>query len=147
MKNLLNSMKVAFTIISCLVITLFFTGCKDDDIPPPDCGCESETRTIIPESTNLIGQIAYKTQIDSQDDYYNNTFWIGYTEQNCSNCIHHMIVCNEDLLGSEFDDIIVSGEVVEVKFSGNLKRICELPVAFPADETFEYITLTSIERL
>ena len=145
MKKLNNRMKVAYTVICCLGFTILFNGCKDDDTPP-DCGCESETRTTIPESVNLIGQIAYKTQINPQDDYYSNTFWIGYTEQNCSNCIHHMIVCNEDFLGNEFDDIIVSGEVVEVKFSGNLKKICELPVAFLADETFENIKLTSIER-
>lgn len=119
-------------------------SCKDEDTPP-SCGCESETRTTIPESANLIGRIAYKTQIDPLDNYYNNTFWIGYTEQNCSNCIHKMIVCNEDILGNEFEDIIESGENVEVKFSGHLKVICEKKFDL-ADFTYERITLTSIER-
>lgn len=138
-------MKAAFTVICCIGFSLLFNDCKDDETPP-DCGCESETRTTIPESVNLIGQIGYKTQIDPLDVYKNNTFWIGFTEKNCSNCIHHMIVCNEDILGNEFDDIIISGEAVEVKFSGNLKKMCELPNAWLADETFEHITLTSIER-
>lgn len=144
MRKLSNRLKVAFTVICCIGFSILFNGCKDET--PPDCGCESETRTTIPESVSLIGQIGYKAQIDPLDVYKNNTFWIGFTEKNCSNCIHHMIVCNEDILGNEFDDIIISGEAVDVKFSGNLKKICELPNAWLADETFELITLTSIER-
>ena len=144
MKNLKNRTKVALTVLCYLGLTLFIYSCKNDDTPP-NCGCESETRTTIPESANLIGRIAYKTQIDPLDNYYNNTFWIGYTEQNCSNCIHKMIVCNEDILGNEFDDIIESGENVEVKFSGDLKVICEKKFDL-ADITYERITLISIER-
>lgn len=146
MKNLTNRTKVALTVLCYLGLTVFINSCKDkDDDTPPNCGCESETRTTIPESANLIGTIGYKTQIHPLDNYYNNTFWIGYTEQNCSNCMHKMIVCNEDILGNEFDDIIESGESVEVKFSGHLKIICEKKFDL-ADITYERITLTSIER-
>ncbi len=144
MKKISKIIRVALITLCYLGFTLFINSCKDDNTPP-NCGCESETRTTIPESANLIGRIAYKTQIDPLDNYYNNTFWIGYTEQNCSNCIHKMIVCNDDILGNEFDDIIESGENVEVKFSGDLKVICEKKFDL-ADITYERITLTSIER-
>jgi len=147
MKKLLNRMKVAFTIISCLGITLFFTGCKDDDDTPPDCGCESETQTIIPESANLIGRLSFKAN-DSVDPYYTNHYWITYLDQNCSNCVHHMIICNEEMLGNQFDDVdnLQKGEFVDIKFSGYLKEICQKRFDL-ADITYNRITLTSIERL
>lgn len=127
-------------------LTLFMNSCKNDDTPP-NCGCESETRTTIPESANLVGEMYYKTQSnDPMDTYYNNYFWIVYTEENCINCVHSMIVCNEEIMNNKFESIKETGEVVEVKFSGELKDMCTLPVAFPADYTYERITLTSIEQ-
>lgn len=120
-------------------------SCKDDDTPP-NCGCESEARTTIPESANLVGRLAFKSN-NSIDSYYKNHYWITYIEQNCSNCVHHMIICNDEILGLEFDDVtsLPQGEFVEVKFSGLLKEICEKRFDL-ADITYERITLTSIER-
>lgn len=145
MKNPSNKTLVVFNIICCLAVTLFFNSCNKDDTPP-DCGCNSETSHTITESDNLIGEMYYKTQSDNPlDIYYNNLFKIIYTEENCSNCIHSMIVCNEDFMNNEFDYIKSSGEIVEVKFSGHLKSVCDRRNN-PADYTFNRIILTSIEQ-
>jgi len=141
-------MQVAFKVICYLSITaLTLISCKNNDDTPPDCGCGSETRTTIPESANLVGRIVFKTQNYSTDTYYNNHYWITYIEKTCSNCIHRMIICNEDILGNDFVDLLnlPQGEYVEVNFSGFLKEICQKRFA-PADVTFERIILTSIER-
>ena len=63
------------------------------------------------------------------------------------NCVHHMIICNEEILGNQFEDVVnlPPGEFVEVKFSGDLKEICQKKFDL-ADITYERITLTSIER-
>ncbi|MEH6659621.1 hypothetical protein [Leeuwenhoekiella marinoflava] len=145
MKNLRNNLKPALTIICCLGLTLLINSCKGDDIPT-NCGCDSETITTILESANLVGEMYYKTQSnDPMDTYYNNQFWIVYTEENCVNCVHSLIVCNEEIMTNQFENIKQTGEVVDVKFSGLLKEICEKTFA-PADYTYERITLTSIER-
>ncbi|WP_445956399.1 hypothetical protein [Yeosuana sp.] len=125
-------------------------SCKngDDDIVA-DCGCESDTQTIIPESANVIGRISFKRQIeiDTNDDYYNNTYWITYLVPGCSNCVSHMIVCNEDYLKTEFKDLLdlPQGEYVEVKFSGELKEVCQKRFDL-ADIVYKRILLTSIQR-
>lgn len=145
MKNLTNRTKVALTFLCYLGLTLFMNSCNDDDTTP-NCGCESETRTTIPESANLVGELYYKIQSnDPMDTYYNNYFWIVYIEENCINCIHSMIVCNEEIMNNQFENIKETGEIIEVKFSGHLKEICEKTFA-PADYTYERITLTSIEQ-
>ena len=126
---------------------LFLTNCKnsnDDDSQTEKCGCNSEVKRIIPESANLIGEVRFKTQLDPNDNYYNNKFWITYAETNCGNCIHHMIVCNENFLPQEVLNLKNSGETLSIKFSGELKEICEKIFA-PADYTYENITLTTIQ--
>ena len=155
MKNLTNKTKVALTILCYLGFTLFMNSCKDDDTPP-NCGCESETRTTIPESANLVGKLFYKDNVDGTN-YYDHHYWIIYIEENCSNCIHHMMVCNEELL-EQISNIPVFTDVgdfinypshydnaLSVKFSGDLKIICQDVIA-PGDYTQERITLTSIEQ-
>lgn len=146
MEYLPCKLKVLFKLICCFVVTLIINSCYNSDTTP-DCGCESETLRTIPKSANLIGRIVYKTQIDPNDNYYNDYFWITYIEQNCFNCIHHMIICNEEILGSNFNDLFDLGEVefIEVKFSGHLKEICIKKIDI-ADVTYERIVLTSIER-
>ncbi len=120
-----------------LFLIFLFIGCNNEDMPT--CGCDSKIQTTIPESANLIGQISYKTQIDPLDDYYNNTFWIGYNN-------HRMIICNEDFLNDEFDDLKISGETAEVQFSGYLKEVCKRKIDI-AEVTYQRIILTSIQRL
>ncbi|RTY83160.1 hypothetical protein EKL99_06195 [Flavobacterium sp. ZB4P23] len=133
MKNLLFLFATLFTISSCS---------KDDKTP--DCGCDSEIRTTIPESANLIGKISYKKQLDQNDNYYNDKFWIGYTEQNCVNCVHKMIVCNEEILNQQILNLKSNGQTLNIKFSGHLKEICEKTFDV-ADVTYENIVLTKIE--
>ena len=145
MKNLTNKKKVVIILIYCFGITLLSNSCKSDNDDSLTCGCNSETNYTITESENLIGEMFYKTQSDNPlDTYYNNFFWIVYSEENCSNCIHHMIVCNESYLNNEFDYLKNSGEVVEVKISGELKSVCDNRNN-PADYTFNRIIITSLE--
>ena len=155
MKNLQNRIRVVFVIICCSVIALFFYGCKNDDTPP-NCGCESETQATIPKSANLIGKLFFKN--DSTENNYNNQkYWIVYFEEDCGNCVHNLIICDESMLDvvsnistlTNVSDIIVSvnelKNAIDIKFSGKLKSICN-PIYAPADYTYEYIVLTSIEQ-
>lgn len=130
-----------------LFAILFLAGCKnsnDDDLQDEKCGCNAEVKRIIPETANVIGSIRFKNQTDPNDHYYNNKFWISYTEANCGNCIHYFIVCNEDFLPQEVLNLKNSGETLSIKFSGELKEVCEKIFA-PADYTYENITLTTIQ--
>ncbi|MBP9970517.1 MAG: hypothetical protein KBE94_04460 [Paludibacteraceae bacterium] len=133
-------------ILLCFSIMLVLNNCKNREEEPktPDCGCNSKVLNTIPESANLIGLIKYKMQLDPNDNYYNNKFWITYTEQNCGNCVHHMIVCNESILPQQVLNLKNSGGNISVKFSGQLKEICEKKFDL-ADITYENITLTKIQ--
>ncbi|GGG36091.1 hypothetical protein GCM10010976_04740 [Bizionia arctica] len=125
-----------------MLIGILFISCDKNDDEPSDCGCNSETNYTITETDSLIGKIYYR----SQNSTYNNLYSIIYKEVQYSNSSTFMIVCNEDFLNNEFEDIKNSGESVEVKFSGDLKSICEKPNG-PADISYYRIILTSIERL
>jgi len=129
-----------------LFVFFILTNCKnnDEDLQIEKCGCNSVVTKKIPESANLIGEIKFKTQLDPNDTYYNNKFWITYVEANCVNCVHHMIVCNENILPQEILKLKNSSKTISVKFSGDLKEICEKIFA-PADYTYENITLTTIQ--
>lgn len=129
-----------------LFLTVILTNnCKDrNEETKSDCGCDSNVTNTILESENLVGTIYYKTQLDPQDNYYNNKFWIFYAEENCGNCIHYMIVCNENLLPQEITNLKTTGGSLSVKFAGDLKEVCQKIFA-PADYTYENITLTQIQ--
>jgi len=140
-----NNRKIYFTkTIFYLSFALFLTfiSCKEGTLP--DCGCNSETITTIPENPITIGQISFKKQIDVNDIYYTEKYWIGFVEPNCSNCIHHMIVCNENFIPNEIKTLINSNRILNIKFSGYLKDICEKKFDL-ADVTYQRITLTKIE--
>jgi hypothetical protein len=122
--------------------------CDDNELflESEDCGCNSEVRVSIIESAQLTGQIAFKHQSSADDIFFNEKFIIVYTESNCVNCVHHMIICNEDSL-CDFQNLKnTPSKSVTVKFAGNLKKVCDRPFA-PGDVTFEHIILTKIERL
>lgn len=147
MKTKNNSKSIKKIFILCFSLTLListFSCNKNDD--NPTCGCNSDIRATIPESANLIGQLVYKRQLDQNDNFYNNKFWITYVEPDCNNCVHHMIVCNENFLSS-FNDVkeLPNGQSISVQFSGHLKETCT-KIFSPADYTYEHITLTNIER-
>ena len=153
-------MKVAFTVICCLGFTLLFNGCKDNDTPP-DCGCESETLATVPSENfpevpveeQTSGLLFYKTSANIDDfydyyvdGYYDNRFWIFQGTEGCYNCKRNFIVCNEDLLGTDYDYLKNNNDSIEVRFTGNMKRLCEGPIILPADYTYAEIILTSIEQ-
>ncbi len=126
------------------LITL--TQIQKYEFDPTSCGCSSPVSKEIPELTPLIGVVKYKRQKDPLDTYYNNKYWITYVEQNCVNCVHAMIVCNEDIMIG-FEDLINSDMSVSIRFSGQIKKACMHPFAWLADYTYDDITITKIERL
>lgn len=129
-----------------LLITIFtlFVACKKET-NKDDCGCNGVEQYAIPKSEPLNGSVSYKIQLDTLDDFYNNKFWLGNTEQNCSNCIHVYILCNEDFLSDTLKSKLMSGEVVQVQFSGQITKTCQKTFA-PADYTYNRIILTKIEE-
>lgn len=128
-----------------LLVTLLTISCKKEE---PTCGCDSDTLTTIPDSAKLIGRLSYKKPIDLiGSNYYVNHYWITYVYPDCSTCVRHMILCNDDILGNDFNDVqnLPQGEFVEIKFAGHLKEVCEKKFDI-ANITYERIVLTSIER-
>ncbi len=140
-----------------LMIAVCLQSCKNyDDNPNYDCGCNSETLDTVPsenfpevpDEEQTLGVMFYKTsdKIDGNYDYeeYNNRFWIFRGVEGCHNCQHHFIVCNEELLGAEFNYLKNINDSIEVVFKGDLKSLCTLR-AIPADYNYSEISLTSIE--
>ena len=128
------------------MLLVILASCSNDS--QPDCGCDSPILSTITEADSLTGQMFYKKELEN-DSYYINKFWIQYAEPNCGNCVHSVIICNDTILGNEFDDLKSkpAGETINVSFSGDIKSVCKLPNAWLADETFRRVTLTSIKRL
>lgn len=115
------------------------------DYDPAVCGCNSPVWSEIPDSNPLLGTVRYKRQLDPLDIYYNNRYWITYVEPYCINCVHSMVVCNEDMM-VEFENLRDSGASDTIRFAGQLQRLCMHPFAWPADYTWDQITLTKIEK-
>jgi hypothetical protein len=126
-------------------------SCKNDDNndTPQNCGCDSETLFTIPNEEfeevygisteeQMAGQLFYKHPeiIDGFYDYeeYNNKFWIFQGMEGCWNCRRVFIVCNENLIGEEFEHLKQEGvyDSIPVQFSGNVKRTCTIR-HLPAD--------------
>jgi hypothetical protein len=124
---------------------LLINGCEKDKVPT-DCGCNSKIIYTISETQELTGTISFKKQLDPNDNFYNNKFWIGYTDSNCSTCTHSLIVCNEDLL-AEFNDLrtLPIDTSVKIKFAGHIRETCE-KIFHPSNSTYNIITLTKIEK-
>ncbi|NME71008.1 hypothetical protein [Flammeovirga aprica] len=142
----------------CILLLIFLYGCKQDqDITA--CGCESNTTSD--ELISYEGVIFYKNDING-NNFNNNKYWLIVAEENCGNCVHHLIVCNDDMVSSiknipvidnysfsnvygmyRKDDQQVEG-AVNVLFTGSLKQICN-PIFAPADYTYNNIVLTEIK--
>ncbi len=125
-------------IMSCLILIVL--GCSEES---KECGCESEPTRVINSSDKLIGQISYKYQIDPNDTFYNDTFWIGF-DPGCNDCEVRAIVCNENILDNKIKEIKETDQILEVQFSGEIKEICNKKFDLPT-VSYERITLTSIE--
>ncbi|NDP28034.1 MAG: hypothetical protein GZ087_11500 [Flavobacterium sp.] len=128
-----------------LITSIFIIGCEKDKTPT-DCGCDSKIVFTIEDTKELTGTIFFKKQLDPNDNFYNNKFWIGYTDPNCSTCTHSLIVCNEDLL-AEFNDLrtLSIDTSVKIKFAGHIRETCE-KIFHPSNSTYNIITLTKIEK-
>jgi len=134
-----------FAVIFFTSIILSSSSCKKSG--PPTCGCDAPTKATIPDSANLIGTIYFSEQqnILLSGFYFKNSFFIVYVENNCGNCIHHMGVCNENILPIEILNLKNDNtKNLKVKFAGHLKPVCEKQNA-PGDYTYEHILLTKIE--
>jgi hypothetical protein len=92
-----------------------------------------------------VGQINYKEQTQT-NSYYTNKYWITHVEPDCPICVHHMIVCNESLITDDIIYLLKSQELVNVKFSGHLKEVCEKRIDI-ASITYQRIVLTKIEEV
>ncbi|MEC3905969.1 hypothetical protein VOI54_02955 [Tamlana sp. 2201CG12-4] len=156
MKTLSKNTKVASVFIICLGLTLIISGCNDDETPP-DCGCNSETIYNIPNDDVQVPVEEQKTgllffkhpeNIDGfyDDELYNNRFWIFQGTEGCHNCQRNFIICDENLIGAEYDYLKQQNinDSLQVKFTGNAKRLCLIKV-IPADYDYKEIVLTSIE--
>jgi hypothetical protein len=154
-------MKKAFSILILILIVL---SCKNDDdtSSPVNCGCDSATLDTIPSNNfpevpieeQTTGYMFYKSSEDIDDfydyyvnEYYDNRFWIYQGVDGCDNCRRNFIVCNENILGTEYDYLKNSNDSTQVRFNGNRKRLCEGPIILPADYLYSEIELTLIEQL
>ncbi|MDB4199488.1 hypothetical protein N9752_04070, partial [Polaribacter sp.] len=95
---------------------LTFSSCNKEE-NPTDCGCNSSITTIVSE---LEGTITYKEQTQS-NNYYTNKYWVTYTDSNCSNCVLHMIVCNDDFVNNNITNLLNTQEKASIKFTGELR--------------------------
>ena len=159
MKNIIkkkNWLKKPITYV-LLFIILIFSSCKKDDTPT-DCGCNSETlRTIpnleiqIPIEEQKRGLLFYKHLGDTDSFYdgdeYNNRFWI-FQNSPCNSCRSHLIICNEEILGMEYDYLKQNGiyDSIPIQFSGNVKKTCKGLIALPTNYSYNEFILSSIEN-
>ena len=156
MKELSNKMK-AISILICFFIITLFNSCNNDD-SPPNCGCESETLgtipnenlTSVPIEEQTKGLLFYKTseKIDGylDEEQVNNHFWIFQGTEGCYNCQRHFIICNDEMVGVEFDYLKNTNDSISVKFTGKLKLLCVEPFIAPGDYYYSGIKISSIEQ-
>jgi len=116
-----KQIKISGKIAISILLFLVTISCSRDE---KNCGCESETSQTILEADKVQGKIAFKYQIDPNDNYYNDKFWISFTPNNCSSCDIRAIVCNEDILEENFIELKETKGILNIQFSGNLKEIC-----------------------
>jgi hypothetical protein len=146
------------------VILIAFIGClcQCTDDTPPTCGCESETLYPIPHQEfedvygipleeQMQGKLFYKHPevIDGFYDYeeYNNMFWILQDQRGCGNCRRVFMVCNEELVGQEFQYLKQQGvyDSIPVQFSGDVKLTCIVRY-LPADMVYGRIELNTLKN-
>jgi hypothetical protein len=154
-ENKKNSLKKTISYLFFLTI-LIFSSCNKDDTKP-NCGCDSDTLGSVPSENfpevpieeQKSGILFYKTseKVDGfyDDEQYNNRFWIFQGTEGCYNCKRNFIICNENLLGTEYDYLKNNNDSIEIKFTGDLKSLCVLrPIL--ADYNYAEIVLTLIEQ-
>ena len=136
-----KQIKITSKISILILLFLVISSCSKDD---KNCGCESETSQTVSESDKMKGEIAFKYQIDPNDNYYNDKFWINFTPTDCSSCDIRAIICNEDILDEEISKLKETEGILSIQFSGFLKEICTRKNDI-AEISYKRIVLTSIE--
>jgi hypothetical protein len=144
--------------LSCL--SLLLLSCSEfGQNELPECGCKSVSIANIPDKeisnvpieVQTSGVLFYKDK-DLEDRFvpeekFNNRFWIFRGTDDCYNCQHKFIVCNESVLKGQFDHLRAenNSDSIPVTFTGSLKLMCsdEL-IVIPADYYYAEIVLASI---
>jgi len=149
-------MKTILKITLLIGFLMAFCQCTDDSAP--ECGCESETVYSIPNQEfedvygvsleeQMTGKLFFKHPdlVDDFFDYdeYNNRFWIAQLTPNCGNCRRVFIVCNENLIGKEYERLKQKGvyDSVQIQFSGDVKLKCIGPDIIQSDIHYRLIEL------
>jgi len=157
MNNLSKKLIKVLTFIFYFGIIIFCVSCKDDDDVLPECGCESPTFSSIPNEKlgvpieeQTTGYLYFKRPeiMDRylNDPQFNNQFWIFQGTRGCYNCQRHLIICNENVLTDELNNLRNNTDSIRVVFSGDLKRSCTEPFIAPADYFYATIKLNTIEN-
>jgi hypothetical protein len=158
-KNKKNSFRKTMSYLIFITI-LIFISCKNDDDndKQQNCGCDSETIFTIPNEELQVpieeqksGLLFYKhpEDIDNfyNNDEYKNRFWIFRKTSGCNICETYFIICNEELLGTDYDYLKQENiqDSIPIQFSGNLKQLCHLK-ATPVAYSYSEIVLTEISQ-
>ncbi len=124
-----------------IIVVPFLNCCNEDDAP--DCGCKGSVGFTIEDSDEQTGYL-YENADNTGNNVPDYSFAVWFDEQNCSNCVHKFLICNDEFL-SDFGNI-PAYPGIEIKFSGHAKKLCVEPFK-PADYTYNHLTLTKIERI
>jgi len=140
-----------------LTIILLISSCKEDSNPP--CGCGGPTLNTVP--SDIFKEVPFEVQKSGlmffkdediieqyvPDDQWEHKFWI--LQDGCTACVRAFIVCNEDILGNQFNFLKEenNNDSIPIRFEGNLMTVCdENQFITPADILYLEIVLTSIEK-
>lgn len=148
----IKNLKRAFLVFSICIMA----SCSNDDDNQADCGCNSDTIYSVPdENLNVpideqeTGVLFFKnasvTDEFYNDEEYSNRFWIIQGDTSCYNCYRKFIICNESILGEEFQILknTQNSDSIPIKFSGEAKMLC-LSKIILSDYDYKEITLISI---
>lgn len=141
------------TLILLMTLLLTTAGCTKQETATKQqrCGCESKTLSEIPnyesQENTFEGSLFYKRKEnvdnifdDEHDGKYDNNFWIVRNT-------HHYIICNKEILGSDFDFLKNVSDSISVDFSGQLKPLCIEPFSAPTEYGYWEIKINLIEKL
>lgn len=123
------------------LISVFFMGCTSETVPVP-CGCDADIAEQLTEEGSY--SIFYNKPENEEDTFYTGYFWIEYNHPN-DWLTSYMIVCNEDILGAEFQALkdMPAGERMNVSITGLKKPLCDVE----EESVYHLVKLTSIEKL
>lgn len=150
-----NKVLIIKRLFLLLAIFTFFKCSEEEKIK--NCGCDSNTTYTIPDAKLTVpieeqttGLLFFKRSdnIDGfyDDEEYNNRYWIVQGNSDCYNCQRKFIICNEAILGSEYQYLKneENKDSIEVEFSGETKLLCISKIIL-ADYDYKEIVLTSIK--